>query len=117
MMEVRTLNQIVSGTAAGMPEMVKVDAEGLDLRVLEGASDLYGKTETFVVEDAICAPLKNSLSEVIRFMDETGYRLMDITDLNRSPKHGVLCLCEVAFVRKGSRLLESRFLLMSERGW
>lgn len=104
--EVKTLNQIVANSTAGMPEMVKIDAEGLDLRVLEGASDLLGKTEIFLVEAAICAPLKNSLSEVLGFMSGAGYKLMDITDLNRSPKHGVLWLCEVAFVRKDSALLD-----------
>jgi len=33
-------------------------------------------------------------------MENTGYQLMDITDMNRSPKHGVLWLCELAFIRK-----------------
>jgi FkbM family methyltransferase len=41
-----TLNQIVA--TAGMPEMVKIDAEGYDLKVLEGASNLFGNTEIFL---------------------------------------------------------------------
>ena len=104
--EVKTLNEIVAGSAAGMADMVKIDAEGLDLKVLSGASNLLGKTDVFLIEAAICAPLENSLSEVMRFMNGSGYRLMDITDLNRSPKHGVLWLCEAAFVRNGSPLLD-----------
>jgi FkbM family methyltransferase len=106
-MEVKTLNEIVAASAAGIPEMVKIDAEGWDLKVLAGASHLLGKTEIFLVEAAICAPQENSLSEVVRFMNASGYRLMDITDLNRSPKQGVLWLCEAAFVRNGSPLLKS----------
>jgi hypothetical protein len=39
----------------------------------------------------------NSVAEVVGFMVKAGYNLMDITDLNRSPKHGVLWLCELAF--------------------
>jgi hypothetical protein len=35
---------------------------------------------------------------------DAGYWLLDITDLNRSPKHGVHWLCELAFLRNGSRL-------------
>jgi FkbM family methyltransferase len=104
--EVKTLNQIVADSTAGMPDMVKIDAEGLDLRVLGGASDLLGRTEIFLIEAAICAPLKNSLSEVLGFMSGAGYKLMDITDLNRSPQHGALWLCEGAFVRNGSPLLD-----------
>jgi hypothetical protein len=30
-----------------MPDMVKIDAEGLDLKVLAGGSNLLGKTEVF----------------------------------------------------------------------
>ena len=41
------------------------------------------------------------------FMAKAGYNLMDITDLNRSPKHGVLWLCELAFLREGSPLLDA----------
>ena len=104
--EVTTLNDIVASSPAGMANMVKIDAEGLDLKVLSGASDLLGKTDVFLIEAAICAPLENSLSEVMRFMYGSHYKLMDITDLNRSPKHGVLWLCEAAFVRNGSPLLE-----------
>jgi hypothetical protein len=37
-------------------------------------------------------------------MDEAGYRVVDITDINRSPRHGVLWLCELAFLRNASPL-------------
>jgi len=105
---VRTLNEIVASSSAPAPEMVKIDAEGFDLKVLAGASNLFGKTEVFLVEAAVCAPrLENSMLEVIKRMAEAGYKPMDITDLNRSPKHGVLWLCELAFIRNDSPLLNS----------
>jgi FkbM family methyltransferase len=103
-----TLNQLVASSDAGLPEMVKIDAEGFDLKVLAGASDLLGKTDIFLVEAVIWgaggAWGENSIAEVIRFMAEVGYNLIDITDLNRSPKYGVLSLCELAFLRVGSPL-------------
>lgn len=102
---VMTLNEIAA--AHGVPELVKIDAEGFDLKVLRGASELLGKTDVFLVEVTVCAALyENSLAQVVRLMDEKGYKVADITDLNRSPKHGVLWLCELAFVRKGSGLFE-----------
>jgi FkbM family methyltransferase len=103
---VRTLNEIAAGSGALAPDMVKIDAEGFDLRVLAGASELLGKTEIFLVEACVCCGYENSAAAVVEFMAGAGYRLMDITDLNRSPRHGVLWLCELAFVRKGSGLLE-----------
>ena len=48
---------------------------------------------------------ENTLGNVIQAMAHAGYRILDITDLNRSPKYGVLWLCEVAFLRNGSHLL------------
>ena len=103
---VRTLNEIIASSGIPAPELVKIDAEGFDLKVLAGASDLFGKTDVFLIEAVVCDPLyENTILEVIRRMAAAGYKLMDITDLNRSPKHGVLWVCELAFVRKGSPLL------------
>src|SRR5215467_684172 len=48
--EVKTLNDISASSAAGPPDMVKIDAEGFDLCVLAGASHLLGKTDIFLVE-------------------------------------------------------------------
>jgi FkbM family methyltransferase len=42
---VTTLNEIVRSTDAPFPDLVKIDAEGFDLRVLAGASELVGKTD------------------------------------------------------------------------
>src|SRR6476646_2048802 len=52
---VKTVNEIVASAGGGSPDMVKSDAEGLDLRVLAGASKLLGKTEIFLVEAVVCA--------------------------------------------------------------
>jgi FkbM family methyltransferase len=108
-----TLNQIVASSDAGLPEMVKIDAEGLDLKVLAGASDLLGKTDIFLVEAVVWGvgagrtTYDNSVAKVVNFMTEAGYNFMDITDLNRGPANGVLWLCELAFLRDGSPLLDA----------
>jgi FkbM family methyltransferase len=103
---VKTLNEIVSCGSAGIPDMVKIDAEGFDLKVLAGAGELLGKTDIFLVEAVVCGNYDNSAAEVMQFMAGAGYRLVDITDLNRSPRHGVLWLCELAFLRNGSGLFD-----------
>ena len=40
-----------------------------------------------------------------QFVAEHGYRLIDITEFNRSPKHNLLWLTKLAFLRNASRLL------------
>lgn len=88
-----------------VPEMVKIDAEGFDLKVLRGAGSLLGKTDIFLVEAAVMCPFENTVATTVQFMAERGYRLIDITELNRSPKHGVLWLTELVFLRGTSNLL------------
>lgn len=46
----RTLNEIVATSGAPLPEMVKIDGEDFDLKVLAGASDLLGKTDIVFVD-------------------------------------------------------------------
>jgi FkbM family methyltransferase len=106
LVNVKTLNEIVKSERLPA-DMVKIDAEGLDLRVLAGASELFGQTEIFLVEVNIHdRPRENSLESTLKFMSEKGYHLLEITDLNRSPKYGLLWLCEMAFLRNDSKLLD-----------
>ena len=103
----RTVNEIVVSSGLPTPEIVKIDAEGLDLKVLAGASDLFGKTEIFFAEASIGQfDFENTALAVIQAMAEAGYRFIDITHINRSPRHGVLWLCEFAFLAKTSKLFE-----------
>jgi len=101
-----TLNEIVLTSTAPFPEMVKIDAEGLDLRVIAGASELLGRTDIFLIEATLVAPgLANTLENVVTTMSHAGYHVIDITDVNRSPKFGVAWLCELVFLRNDSLLL------------
>lgn len=105
LVDVKTLNEIVGSSEVPIPEIVKIDAEGFDLKVLAGASDLIGKTEIFLIEACVYGENENSLQEVLRRMYAYDYRLADITDLNHSPKFGNLWLCELAFISNKSSLL------------
>lgn len=102
---IRTLNEIRSSLSLPVPEMLKIDAEGFDLRVLQGASDFIGRSEIILAEAAIAQlDFENSARNLINAMDGYGYRLLEITDLHRSPNQGVLWLCELAFLLKSSQL-------------
>ena len=101
-MEIRTLNSIITEFGNRIPEIVKIDAEGIDIDVLEGASDLIGKTEMFLVEASLNSKFNQTeLNIVVNYMNEKGYRAFEITDINRPFSNNVLWLVEIAFVKRG----------------
>ena len=96
-----TLNRLLLNSDLPIPDIIKIDAEGLDLEVLKGASNYFGKTEIFMVEAGVVNKLfDNSFLKLINFMDCNGYRLFEITDLNRPLQPQVLWLVELVFVKK-----------------
>ncbi|ESU20805.1 FkbM family methyltransferase [Flavobacterium cauense R2A-7] len=96
-----TLNELVGKGNLPTPDIVKIDAEGLDVEVLKGADSLFGKTEIFMVEAGVFnKEFDNSFLNMINFMDEKGYRLFEITDLNRPFQPQVLWLVELVFIKK-----------------
>lgn len=103
--KVWALDDLLAEYRLPVPQLVKVDAEGFDLKVLRGARTLLGQTEVFQVEAAVLCPFENSVAATVQFMHEQGYRLIDITEINRSPKHNVLWLTELAFLHRESSLL------------
>jgi hypothetical protein len=99
--EVNTIDNIVANSSYGIPDLIKIDAEGLDLEVLRGAKSVLGKTEVILVEAAVVNPVfKNDVLALTAFMREHGYKIFDITDLNRPFKKRVLWLVELMFVKE-----------------
>lgn len=102
--EVKTVNEIVKNSTFGVPDLLKIDAEGLDLEVLDGATDVLGITDVVLMEASVVNPhFKNDIKTVIQYMDEKGYVLFDITDLNRPFDNKVLWLVELLFIKKSGK--------------
>jgi len=103
--EICKLDTIMHQSSFGMPDIVKIDAEGLDLQVLEGGPEAIANADVVLVEATVaCTEYPNTTSIVFKKMDALGFRIFDVTDLNRTPELGVLWLIELVFVRKGSSL-------------
>jgi FkbM family methyltransferase len=99
------LNEFLPTANKVIPDIIKIDAEGLDLEVLAGATDYFGITEIFMVEAGVMARnIKNSAAAVIQYMDKNGYRLFDITEINRAPKYNALWLVELVFIKNNGRI-------------
>jgi FkbM family methyltransferase len=106
-----TLNELLAEADLPDPDIIKIDAEGLDLEVLKGADNYFGKTEIFLVEVAVVLKeFENSFLKMINFMDSKGYNLFDITDLNRPFATKILWLAELVFVKKGGFIDSQKFV-------
>jgi hypothetical protein len=58
--------------------VVKIDAKGSTSTSFAGASDLFGKTDIFLVEAAVRTDgaYENSLAEVVGFMGKAGFSVV-----------------------------------------
>jgi FkbM family methyltransferase len=102
-----TIDSFLTQYNLTIPEIIKIDAEGLDLEVLSGAETTFGITEVFLVEAAIHQKeFSNTLLKVCQIMDSKGYEIFDFTDLNRPFSDGLLWLVEVLFVKKDSNFVK-----------
>jgi FkbM family methyltransferase len=96
-----TLNNLLAESTLPIPDIIKIDAEGLDLEVLKGSSNYFGKTEIFMVEVGVVnKEFDNSFLKMINYMDSNGYILFEITDINRPLVPAILWLAELVFVKK-----------------
>lgn len=103
--QVNRLDTIIKNSDFGIPNIIKIDAEGLDLDVLKGLGDYLGKVEVIFVEVSLsCKFYKNTLEDVVSVMNKLDYRVFDVTDLNRPFRNKVLWLMELAFIKKDSKL-------------
>jgi FkbM family methyltransferase len=100
-----TINRLLRDSGLPVPDIIKIDAEGLDLSVFKGCDSYYGKTEVFFMEASIMnKSFSNELLSVMQTMNRYGYRMFDFTDLNRTQKHGALWLVEAVFVKTSGQL-------------
>lgn len=99
--EVKTINSLIKENKIPIPNLVKLDVQGFEIDALIGASDLFGKTEIFILEVSLFEfegmPV---FEEVINFMSKNGYAVYDFGGFLRRPYDGALGQCDVIFARK-----------------
>lgn len=91
------------------PYVLKLDVEGGERAVLEGAQRTLGKTDLLLLEISVMHRRTHepSFAEMIEFLDTCGFELFDIPSLSQTHGTEQLIYLDAAFVPKHSRLWPS----------
>lgn len=102
------LDDITSDGVFISPEFLKIDVQGYELEVIKGAPRILSNVEVILMEVSLIpiggAPL---FYDVVKLMDERGFRLYDICNFIYRPLDGALWQIDVIFVKKTSFLVAS----------
>jgi FkbM family methyltransferase len=98
---VTTLNDLVDEIGA-IPEIVKIDAEGFEAKIIRGAGNLLGATELFFLEAHLLEPGEHPCGfvETVAMMSDLGYVPFDFTWFGRLRSPNAIDLCEISFARR-----------------
>jgi FkbM family methyltransferase len=101
---VTTVDAEVSRRALQGPFLLKLDTHGFEVPIFEGARETLKRTEIIVVESYNFTVLPGALRfhELAYFLEERGFRCIDIVDLMHRPCDGALWQLDAFFVPKSS---------------
>jgi FkbM family methyltransferase len=100
-----TVDSLCEQSEFPTPEVVKIDAEGLDLAVVRGARKLIGVAELFFLESPLVPGNSDqTFHSMVEFMKTNGYEPYDFTEFVRDPADGTLGAVEIAFARRDGYL-------------
>lgn len=88
------------------PDLIKLDVQGYELEVLKGSKQATADCEVVILEASIVDYNEGApeIDQVIDFMRDIGFRLVDICDQARHP-NGTLLQVDLLFIRRDSRLV------------
>lgn len=91
------------------PLFIKIDAQGAELDVLNGARKIMQQAEVIILEASFFSALKNApvFADVISFMKENDFVIYDIAGFNYRPLDGALAQIDAVFVKENSKLREN----------
>ena len=92
--------------------LIKLDVQGSELKVLEGLKDTINSFEVIILEVSIHNYNKDSplFDKVMNYMNKKNYRLYDLFDLKRlGNNNSFLVQFDCVFVRNNSKLFKVKF--------
>jgi FkbM family methyltransferase len=97
-----TLDQVCSERGLKGPYLIKIDVQGGELTVLDGATETLKQTEVAILEVSLFEMLIGCplLYDVMAYMKQRGFVLYDTWGFFYRPYDGALAQMDIAFVRE-----------------
>lgn len=111
--KVTSINDEIKKLNLPGPYVIKLDTHGFEVPIIEGCSTIIDQVSLFIIECYGFQIAKDSLLfwEMCRFMEDMGFRLIDIVDITRRPKDNSFWQCDAFFVPATFKCFESNTYL------
>lgn len=102
-----TIDQLVAEGHIEQPQFMKLDVQGYELEVLQGAKIAMQNADFIILELQFFRFVSsmNLLHESIAWMDKNNFRPYEIVDVYRRPSDNLMLECDILFTNKKSKIL------------
>jgi FkbM family methyltransferase len=114
---VLTLDEVCSEKGLKGPYLIKIDAQGAELKILEGAARVLNETEAAILEVTLFGTMIGGpkLANVVAYMEDRGLVVYDAWGFLYRPFDGALAQIDVAFVRQDGLFRKSHVFATPEQ--
>lgn len=99
-LEVVSIEMEIKRLALPGPYIIKLDTHGFEIPIIEGCSSILNEINLFIIECYGFNITKDSLLfwEMCRYMENLGFRLIDVVDIMRRPNDDAFWQCDAFFI-------------------
>jgi FkbM family methyltransferase len=105
--ECRRIDSMVRAEEVPLPSFIKMDVQGFEPRVMNGASESATRADFILLECTFFAfcPEMTTLDVLIAFMAARNFIPYEFVDFLRRPLDGAMGQCDILFARRGHTLV------------